>query len=117
MFARSPRFLADLSLPTFSSSHNVSHYYHTITQFIEHAKIAARRHNIQHQQVSEQRYDRNRSNPEYFVGQSVLICNRNLHTNKFSSRCIGSYTIFHRLHDKIYIVKNENTKHSKQVPV
>lgn len=117
IFARPPRFLADLSPATSSSSHNVSHYHHTMTQFIEHAKIAARKHNLRHQQASKQRYDRNRSNPEYFVGQSVLIRNRNLHTNKFSSKFIGPYTIFDRLHDKTYIVKNENTNHSKQVPV
>ncbi|CAF1445403.1 unnamed protein product [Rotaria sordida] len=117
MFARRPRFIADLSSSSSSHSHNIPHYHHTMQQFIEHAKIAARQNNVRHQHSSKERYDRNRSNPQYSVGQSVLIRNRNQHINKFSPRFIGPYTIIDRLHNKTYIVTNAKTGHQAQVPV
>ncbi|CAF5007596.1 unnamed protein product, partial [Rotaria socialis] len=109
MFARQPRFTADLSSSSTSTSLTVSHYHHTMQQFIEHAKIAARTNNLRHQQSSKQRYDRHRSNPQHPVGELVLIRNRNPHINKFSSKFVGPYTIIDRLHDKTYLVKNDNT--------
>ncbi|CAF3599838.1 unnamed protein product [Rotaria socialis] len=117
MFARQPRFTADLSSSSTSTSLTVSHYHHTMQQFIEHAKIAARTNNLRHQQSSKQRYDRHRSNPQHPVGELVLIRNRNPHINKFSSKFVGPYTIIDRLHDKTYLVKNDNTGHQAQVPV
>ncbi|CAF3479937.1 unnamed protein product [Rotaria sp. Silwood1] len=117
MFARQSRFVADLSSSFPSSSHTVSHYYHTMQQFIEYTKIAARQNNLRHQQSSEQRYDQNRSNPRYSVGQSVLVRNRNPHINKFSPRFVGPYAILDQLHDKTYVVPNDNTSHQVQVPV
>ncbi|CAF4137437.1 unnamed protein product [Adineta steineri] len=117
MFARPPRFIADLSSSTSFSSHNVSHFHDTMQQFIEHAKIAARQNNLRHQLSSKTRYDRNRLNPQYSIGQSVLIRNRNPHVNKFSSKFIGPYTIIDQLHSKTYVVENSITQHKVQVPV
>ncbi|CAF3385296.1 unnamed protein product [Rotaria socialis] len=117
MFARQPRFLADFSSSTTSICHNIPQYHHTMTKFIEHAKIAARLNNLRHQQSSKQRYDRYRSNPQYSVGQLVLIRNRDPHINKFSPRFVGPYTIINRLHDKTYIVHNDSSGHQAQVPV
>ncbi|CAF1321713.1 unnamed protein product [Adineta steineri] len=117
MFARPPRFIADLSSSTSFSSHNVSHFHDTMQQFIEHAKIAARQNNLRHQLSSKTRYDRNRLNPQYSIGQSVLIRIRNPHVNKFSSKFIGPYTIIDQLHSKTYVVENSITQHKVQVPV
>ncbi|CAF4402607.1 unnamed protein product, partial [Adineta steineri] len=97
VFPRPPRFIADLSSSTSFSSHNVSHFHDNMQQFIEHAKIAARQNNLRHQLSSKTRYDRNRLNPQYSIGQSVLIRNRNPHVNKFSSKFIGPYTIIDQL--------------------
>ncbi|CAF3759897.1 unnamed protein product [Rotaria sp. Silwood1] len=46
MFARQPRFVADLSSSFPSSFYTVSHYHHTMQQFIEYTKIAARQNNL-----------------------------------------------------------------------
>ncbi|CAF5047213.1 unnamed protein product [Rotaria sp. Silwood1] len=46
MFARQPRFVADLSSSFPSTYHAVSHYHHTMQQFIEYTKIAARQNNL-----------------------------------------------------------------------
>jgi len=117
MFARSPRFPADLSSPPLSHSHNISHFHDTMKQFIEHIKTAARNNNIHHQLSAKQRFDQNRSNPSYSIGQSILIRNRQLLKNKFSPRFIGPYTIINRLHRKTYIVQNSHTGHQAQVSV
>ena len=117
MFARKPRFIADLRSSSSSRPHNIAQYHQTTQQFMEHIKIAARKNNLQHQQSAKQRYDRNRSNPQYSVGRSVLIRNRNSHINKFSPRFIGPYTIISQLHNNTYIVKNDNTGHQIQISV
>ncbi|CAF1379204.1 unnamed protein product [Rotaria sordida] len=117
MFAHQPRFIADLSLSSSSNPLNVPHYHHTMQQFVEHVKIAARKNNLRHQKSSKERYDRHRSNTQYSVGQSVLIRNRNPHINKFSPRFIGLYIIIDRLHDKTYIVRNDKSGHQAQVPL
>jgi hypothetical protein len=118
MFARSPRFIADL--PSSSSSprlQTASQYHHTMNQFIEQAKLAARQSNLHHQQNAKRRFDRNRSNPQYVIGQSVLIRNRKLHLNKFSPKFVGPYTITNQLHNKTYLVQRDTTGHRAQVPV
>ncbi|CAF2060248.1 unnamed protein product, partial [Rotaria magnacalcarata] len=116
MFARTPRFLADLPsnliIPT-----DVQHYQDTMTQFIEHVKIAARYNNLKHQRIAKERYDRNRSNPQYLVGQHVLIRNRVSSANKFSSKFIGPYIVINKLNDKTYLVLHSTTDHRAQVTV
>jgi hypothetical protein len=116
MFARLPRFMADLTSSP-PSSRNVPQYYHTMQQFIEHIKIAARKNTLKQQHLSKQRYDRHRSNPQYPVGQLVLVRNRDPAMNKFSSKFIGPYIITDKLNDKTYIVQHENTGHRAQVMV
>jgi transposase InsO family protein len=117
MFARLPRFPADLSSPPPFHSHNISHFHDTMKQFIDHIKTAARHNNIQHQLAAKQRFDQNRSNPSYSIGQSVLVRNRQSLQNKFSPRFVGPYTIINRLHRKTYIVQNSHTGHQAQVSV
>ncbi|CAF5129368.1 unnamed protein product, partial [Rotaria magnacalcarata] len=46
-------------------------------QFIEHVKIAARENTLRNQHLAKQRFDQNRANPQYSVGRTVLIRNRN----------------------------------------
>jgi transposase InsO family protein len=116
MFARLPRFIADLP----SSSiipHTVSHYHHTMQQFMEHAKLAARKSTLRHQQITKRRYDQNRSNPQYSVGQTIIIRNRSPSINKFSPKFVGPYTIINQVHRKTYIVQHNDTGHQLQVPV
>ncbi|CAF2961342.1 unnamed protein product [Rotaria sp. Silwood2] len=116
MFARIPRFIADLtSSPIFPI--DVQHYHDAMKQFIEHAKLATRHNNLTHQHVAKQRYDRNRSNPQYLIGQNVLIRNRDPSINKFSSKFIGPYKIIDKLNDKTYMVQHANTDHRAQVTV
>jgi transposase InsO family protein len=114
MFARYPRFIADLPSSA-TIPHHVSHYHHTMQQFVEHTTIAARHNNIKRQGIVKQRYDRHRSNPIYSVGQTVLIRNRSSAMNKFSPKFIGPYTIMNQLTDKTYIVQNDTTNHRAQV--
>ncbi|CAM4939939.1 unnamed protein product [Rotaria socialis] len=116
MFARHPRFIADLNSPL-TTPHNISHYHHTMEQFIEHVKIAARENTRRNQHLAKQRFDQNRSNPQYSVGQTVLIRNRNPSMNKFSFKFIGPYTIINRIRDKTYIVQHEGTGRRVQVTV
>ena len=116
MFARHPRFLADLNSSS-TIHHHVSHYHHTMQQFIEHVKLAARQNNLRHQQLAKHRYDQNRSHPTYSVGQAVLIRNRDPIMNKFSSKFIGPYTIINRLNDKTYIVQHDPTGRRRQLTV
>jgi hypothetical protein len=86
-------------------------------QFIEHTEIAARQNNLKHQQLAKQRYDQNRSNPQYSVGRAVLIRHRNPARNKFSSKFIGPYNIINRLNEKTYVVQHGGTGHRAQVTV
>jgi transposase InsO family protein len=116
MFGRPPRFMADLASPS-SIPSSVHHHHHTMQQFIEHTKIAARQNNLKHQQLAKQRYDQNRSNPQYSVGRAVLIRNRNPTRNKFSSKFIGPYNIINRLNEKTYVVQHGSTDHRAQVTV
>jgi hypothetical protein len=116
MFARQPRFIADLSSPS-NRSHNVPHYHNTMQRFREQVTIAARQNNLKQQTASKQRYDRYRSNPQYSVGQSVLIRNRNPYINKFSPKFVGTYTVINQLHNKTYCVQHDSTGHRTQVPV
>jgi hypothetical protein len=99
------------------SSRNVPQYYHTMQQFIEHIKIAARKNTLKQQLLAKQRYDRHRSNPQYPVGQLVLVRNRDPAMNKFSSKFIGPYIITDKLNDKTYIVQHNNTGHRAQIMV
>jgi transposase InsO family protein len=114
MFARHPRFMIDLpSTPT--NPTDIPHYHTTMKQFIDHVQIAARRNTIKHQHIAKQRYDRNRSHPQYPIGQPVLIRNRNPALNKFSPKFIGPYTIIDQLNDKTYIVRYDRTGKHIQV--
>ena len=117
MFARLPRFPADLSLPPPSYTYNIPRFHDTMKQFIEHIKTAARKNNIHHQLAAKQRFDQNRSDLHYSIGQSVLIRNRQPHLNKFSARFLGPYIIINQLHRKTYVVQNSRTGHQTQVPV
>ena len=107
MFARHPRFIADLSSSPPSHSHNISHYHrYYATIYRTYQKLLLDNNNIQHQQsLLNNDYDQNRSNPKYSIGQSVLIRNRNSTMNKFSPRFVGPYTIINQLNDKTYIVQ------------
>ena len=116
MFARSPRFAADLP-SSLSTLPNIPQYHRTMTQFIEHVKLAARNTHLLHQRLAKSRYDQHRANPKYFVGQSVLIRNRHPSLNKFSSKFIGPYTVIAQLHDKTYLVQHPTTAHQVQVLV
>ena len=116
MFARSPRFAADLpsSLSAFS---DVPHYHHTMSKFIEHIKVAARNNHLLHQRLAKSRYDQHRANPKYHVGQSVFVRNRDPSLNKFSSKFIGPYTIITQLHDKTYLVQHPITGRQTRILV
>lgn len=116
MFARAPRFIADLiSNPIIPT--DVHHFHATMKQFIEHVRIGARHNSIKQQHLAKLRYDRNRSDPQYYNGQNVLIRNRSSSMNKFSPRFIGPYTIINKLHDKTYVVQHTNTGNQVQVTV
>ncbi|CAF4737407.1 unnamed protein product, partial [Rotaria magnacalcarata] len=78
-------------------------------QFIEHVKIAARENTLRNQHLAKQRFDQNRANPQYSVGPTVLIRNRNSTMNKFSPKFVGPYTIINRIRDKTYIVQHEGS--------
>ena len=117
MFARSPRFSADLPSISSPQLQTASQYHQTMTHFIEQAKIAARQSNLQHQQDAKRRFDRHRLNPQYVIGQHVLIRNRNPHMNKFSPKFVGPYSITARLHSKTYLVQHPRTGHRAQVLV
>lgn len=117
MFARSPRFVADLPSLASSSIPTTSQYHHIMSKFIEHAKIAARRNNIHHQQLAKQRFDHHRSNPCYIVGQSVLIRNRQSHLNKFSPKFVGPYVVVEQLHSNTYLVEHPGRQQRVRVPV
>ncbi|CAF2145050.1 unnamed protein product, partial [Rotaria magnacalcarata] len=116
MFARHPRFVADLN-SSLTTTHNISHYHHTMEQFIEHVKIAARENTLRNQHLAKQRFDQNRANPQYSVGRTVLIRNRNSTMNKFSPKFVGPYTIINRIRDKTYIVQHEDSGRRVQVTV
>ncbi|CAF4504816.1 unnamed protein product, partial [Rotaria sp. Silwood2] len=76
MFARAPRFIFDfLSPPSIPS--NAKNYRQQMNLFLEHTLLAARNHNIHHQVKAKQRYDSNRSDPQYYIGQRVVIRNPN----------------------------------------
>ncbi|CAF4129789.1 unnamed protein product [Rotaria sordida] len=116
MFARHPRFMIDLtSTPTIPL--DVPHYHETMQQFVEHVRIAARQNTLKHHHMTKHRYDQNRSNPQYQMGQTVLIRNRNPSLNKFSPKFIGSYIIIRQLNDKTYLVQHHRTGAQAQVTV
>ena len=116
MFARRPRFMIDLPL-TPTTPPDIPHYHQTMKQFVEHVRIAARQNNLKHQHIAKHRYDRNRSNPQYQIGQTVLIRNRNSSLNKFSPKFIGSYIIIKQLNDRTYLVQHNRTGTQAQVTV
>lgn len=116
MFARFPRLIADLpSAPSISS--HLPQYHHTMSQFIEHIKLAARNNHLHHQRLAKSRYDQHRANPQYSIGENVFIRNRTPPLNKFSSKFIGPYTVMNKLHDKTYLVQHPITGHQRQVLV
>ncbi|CAF3535267.1 unnamed protein product [Rotaria sp. Silwood2] len=116
MFARSPRFIFDfLSPPSIPS--NAKNYRKQMNIFLEHTLLAARNNNLHHQFKAKQRYDRNRSDPQYSIGQRVLIRNRNRNMNKFSSKFIGPYTIIKKINNKTYVVQNTDQTHETQITV
>ncbi|CAF1144104.1 unnamed protein product, partial [Rotaria magnacalcarata] len=113
MFARSPRFMFDFISPP-SVPLTTDTYRKTMQQFMEHTLLAARNNNLRHQLKAKQRYDSNRSNPQYYIGQNVIIRNRSLAMNKFSSKFIGPYTIFKQVNNKTYVVQNtKNNQHTR----
>lgn len=118
MFARRPRLLADLpvSVPSpprpFSNDH-----YQVLQQFIQHAKMATSANILHHQTSTKHRYDRHRSNPDYSIGQTVLIRNHQPLRNKFSPKFIGPYTVTHRLRSHTYRVQNNVNGQQTQVHV
>jgi hypothetical protein len=116
MFARKPRFPADPSstLPTLPDPIK---YHVDMQRFIEHSKMAARQSNLTNQHIAKQRYDRNRSDPHYQIGQRVLIRNRDPTRNKFSPKFIGPYTILRKVSHKTYIVQHDRTEKQAQITV
>ncbi|CAF3378177.1 unnamed protein product, partial [Rotaria sp. Silwood2] len=114
MLARSPRFIFDfLSPPSIQS--NAKNYRKQMNIFLEHTLLAARNNNLYHQFKAKQRYDRNRSDPQYSIGQRVVIRNRNPNMNKFSSKFIGPYTIVKKINNKTYVVQNTDQNHETQI--
>ncbi|CAF5191573.1 unnamed protein product, partial [Rotaria magnacalcarata] len=114
MFARSPRFMFDFISPP-SVPLTTDTYRKTMQQFMEHTLLAARNSNLRHQLKAKQRYDSNRPNPQYYIGQNVIIRNRSLAMNKFSSKFIGPYTNVKQVNNKTYVV--QNTKNNQQTPI
>ena len=114
MFARECRLPADplmeITLPT-------AHQYEAdMRKYIQFAKEIARTNVKENQVEMKKRYDHNRRNPEYGIGDKVLIFNQHP-VNKLSPKYIGPYTIIERLGSKTYRVQFEATASTYNVTV
>ena len=118
MFARSPRFLADISSSSSSLIYPTApQYRQLISTFIDRLHRATRHRLLQQQDTTATRFNKHRLNPQYAIHQRVLIRNRNPHMNKFSPKFIGPFVILQRTHAKTYVVQHPTTHQQLRVPV
>ncbi|CAF4193297.1 unnamed protein product [Rotaria magnacalcarata] len=104
MYGRSPLLPFDyhngmVSLPSETT------YVHELNKYLSMITNNARHHILNQQTKYKIRYDSNRSNPDYKIGDIVLI--KNIHTrHKFDIRYEGPYRIIRKLASKTYIVQH-----------
>jgi putative transposase len=85
-------------------------------KYINFAKIIARKNIEKNQQEMKLRYDTNRQNPVYKVGDKVLVFNQHP-TNKLAPKYIGPYSVVKRLGNKTYQVQFDSTSPIHNVTV
>ncbi|CAF3239191.1 unnamed protein product [Rotaria sp. Silwood2] len=106
MFGRECRVPADrlnnIAMPT------ENEYATQMQRYIEFSKIMARKNIEQNQQEMKIRYDTSCRNPEYKIGDKVLIFNQHS-ANKLTPKYIEPYTIVKRLGNKTYQVPFNST--------
>jgi hypothetical protein len=106
MFARECRLPADppmdLALPV------AKEYEVQMKMYVSMAKTMARINIRTNQEESKARHDRNRSDPEYAVGDQIVIRNQRP-VNKLSPKCIGPYTVISRTGEKTYRIQFDAT--------
>jgi transposase InsO family protein len=106
MFARECRLPAD---PSMESVLPVAKEYEVqMKNYLNIAKTVARTNVRVNQEASKARHDRNRSDPEYSVGDQVVIRNQRP-VNKLSQKFIGPYTVVSRTGDKTYQIQFDAT--------
>ncbi|CAF1211156.1 unnamed protein product [Didymodactylos carnosus] len=107
MHGRPCRLLFDLSEPL-TSVVQPQEYLHKLHQYLVQAKQMVR-DNIQHQQHQmKMRYDQNRRNPKYNIGDWVYIWNRGIN-QKFSPKYIGPYQIIRNNGNLTYQIQHPHT--------
>jgi hypothetical protein len=91
-------------------------YAMEMKKYINFAKIIARKNIEKNQQEMKLRYDTNRQNPVYKVGDKVLVFNQHP-TNKLAPKYIGPYSVVKRLGNKTYQVQFDSTSPIHNVTV
>ena len=116
MYGRRPTMPFDHQNDNVSLTHDPTHSKQLetyLSSMAEHAK----KNIIDNQRRYKQRYDMNRSNPSYNVGELVLI-KALTHRSKFDTRYEGPFKIIRQLGPKTFVVQHvKKTSFRRQVTV
>lgn len=114
MYGRTAVLPSDLQEPNVTLTYDPEHAS-KLTNFISIMNERAKRNITQNQEKYKQRYDTNRQNPSFNVGDLVLVKTNNIRS-KFDNRYEGPYKITHQLTPKTFIVQHtKKTSLNRQV--
>ncbi|CAF1362730.1 unnamed protein product [Didymodactylos carnosus] len=104
IYGREPKLPFDHQHPLVSIQQDPDHL-NKLSSYLTSMVKEAQKNILEQQQKSKNRYDRNRSDPQYRIGDLVLIKKINAR-NKFDIRNEGPFRIIEKLAQKTYVVQH-----------
>ena len=109
MFGRLCKLPFDL--PKSTTTINEPHQYvGQLKEYLEAARQMVHTQILFHQQRSKQRYDNNRTNEVYTIGDFVYV-KRHGFGYKLTQKYFGPYQIIQQLNESVYRIQNPNDLH------